>query len=114
MHKGLEAGFTEFELTTAAALWLFRERGAEMAVLEVGMGGRWDATSVASADVAVITGIGLDHIHILGDSLEAIAAEKAAIIRPGSTVVLGPGTEGLHDVFLRRVDEVGRFCACGP
>ncbi len=105
--QGTESGFTEFELTTAAALWLFRERGVEKAVLEVGMGGRWDATSVASASVAAITGIGLDHTHILGDSLEKIAAEKAAIIRTGTAAVLGPGTERMHEVFTRRADEVG-------
>ncbi len=103
---GTPAGFTEFELLTAAALWLFRERGVEIAVLEVGLGGRWDATSVVNPSVAVITGVGLDHTAILGDTLEAIAAEKAAIIRPASAPVLGPGTDGLDSVFLRAA-EVG-------
>lgn len=103
----IPARITEFELLTAAALWLFRERGAQIVVLEVGLGGRWDATSVASPSVAVITGVGLDHMHILGDTLEAIAAEKAAIIRPASAPVLGPGTQPVADVFLRRADEVG-------
>jgi len=104
---GTPAGFTEFELLTAAALWLFRKRGVEIAVLEVGLGGRWDATSVARSSVAVITGVGLDHTHILGDTIEAIAAEKAAIIRPASAPVLGPGTDGLDSIFLRRADELG-------
>lgn len=104
---GTPAGFTEFELITAAALWLFRERGVEIAVLEVGLGGRWDATSVAAASVAVITGVGLDHTAILGDTLEAIAAEKAAIIRPASAPVLGPGTDGLDSLFLRAADAAG-------
>ncbi len=101
---GTPAGFTEFELLTAAALWLFRERGVEIAVLEVGLGGRWDATSVVNPSVAVITGVGLDHTAILGDTLEAIAAEKAAIIRPASAPVLGPGTDGLDSIFLRAAD----------
>ncbi len=105
---GTAAGFTEFELLTAAALWLFRERGVEIAVLEVGLGGRWDATSVVSPGVAAITGVGLDHTAILGDTLEAIAAEKAAIIRPASAPVLGPGTAGCGGhVFLERAEEVG-------
>ncbi len=104
---GTEAGFTEFELLTAAALWLFRERGVQIAVLEVGLGGRWDATSVVSPAVAAITGVGLDHTAILGDTLEAIAAEKAAIIRPASTPVLGPGTAGVEQVFLTRAEAVG-------
>ena len=88
---GTEGGFTEFELLTAAALWLFRERGVEVAVLEVGLGGRWDATSVVSPSVAAITGVGLDHTAILGDTLEAIAAEKAAIIRTGYGADAGTG-----------------------
>jgi dihydrofolate synthase / folylpolyglutamate synthase len=104
---GTTDGFTEFELLTAAALWLFRERGVEVAVLEVGLGGRWDATSVVSPSVAVITGVGLDHTAILGETVEAIAADKAAIIKPASAPVLGPGTDGLDSIFLRRSDEVG-------
>ena len=104
---GTPAGFTEFELLTAAALWLFAELGVDFAVLEVGLGGKWDATSVVSPSVAVITGVGLDHTAILGDTLEQIAADKAAIIRPASTPVLGPGTDGLDSVFLRRAAEVG-------
>ena len=104
---GTETGFTEFELLTAAALWLFRERGVEVAVLEVGLGGRWDATSVVTPVVSAITGVGLDHTAILGDTLEAIAAEKAAIIRPGSTPVLGPGTVGVEELLLERARDVG-------
>jgi len=105
--QGQETGFTEFELTTAAALWLFRERGVDTAVLEVGLGGRWDATSVVAPAVSVITGVGLDHTSILGDTLQAIAAEKAAIIKPASAPVLGPGTAGLEAVFLERAEESG-------
>ncbi|HET6351588.1 MAG TPA: Mur ligase family protein [Coriobacteriia bacterium] len=104
---GETAGFTEFELLTAACLWLFRELGVQIAVLEVGLGGRWDATSVATPAVAVITGVGLDHTGILGDTLGAIASEKAAIIRPGAIPVLGPGTRGRDAVFLARAGVMG-------
>lgn len=103
-HQGASDGFTEFELTTAAALWLFREQGVQIAVLEVGLGGRWDATSVAMPAVAVITGVGMDHTDILGDTLEQIASEKAAIIRPASAPVLGPGTVETEQVLLTRAE----------
>ncbi len=106
-EQGTPLGVTEFELLTVGALWLFRERAVDIAVLEVGLGGRWDATSVAAPSVAVITGVGLDHTAVLGDTLEAIASEKAAIIRPASAPVLGPGTAGLEHVFL----EQARKCA---
>ena len=98
---------TEFELVTAAALWLFRDLGVDVAVLEVGMGGRWDATSVVSPAVAVVTGVALDHTAHLGKTREAIAAEKARIISSGSIAVLGPGTVGVEREFVARAEEVG-------
>lgn len=101
-----EVEATEFELLTTAALWIFAQEGVEWAVLECGLGGRWDATSVVMPDVAVITGIGLDHTHILGDTLEQIAAEKAAIIKPGSVAVLADGLAA-REVFEARAAEVG-------
>lgn len=104
---GHPGGFTEFELLTAAALWLFRELEVEIAVLEVGLGGRLDATSVVSPAVAVVTGVGLDHMALLGDTVEAIAAEKAAIIKPGSVPVLGPGTQATEQIFLEQAERVG-------
>ena len=90
-QKGLYEGdqITEFELLTALALFIFAQRHLDFAVLEVGLGGRWDATSVVAPSVAVITGIGLDHTNILGSSVQEIAADKAMIIKPGSTPVLG-------------------------
>jgi dihydrofolate synthase/folylpolyglutamate synthase len=97
---------TEFELLTAAAFWLFAREQVDFAVLEVGMGGRWDATSVVNPQVAVITGINLDHTDVLGDTIEKIAAEKAAIIKPGSVAILGPGTIDCREVFLARCAEV--------
>ncbi|MDR1422249.1 MAG: bifunctional folylpolyglutamate synthase/dihydrofolate synthase [Coriobacteriales bacterium] len=91
IEEGSIAQVTEFELLTAAAFCLFAREQVDYAVLECGLGGRWDATSVVDPSVAVITGIGLDHTAILGDTFAQIAAEKAAIIKPGSKVVLGPG-----------------------
>lgn len=99
-----EDSYTEFELLTAAALWLFRERAVDLACLEVGMGGRWDATSVVDPAVAVVTGVGIDHTERLGSTVEAIAFDKSHIIRPGSSVVLGPGTLPVADVFLDRAE----------
>ena len=98
---------TEFEILTAAAFRLFKQEKVDWGVLEVGLGGRWDATSVVTPKVAVFTGIDLDHTHILGDTVELIAAEKAAIIKPGSIAVLGPGTRDTRQVFLDRCAEVG-------
>ena len=80
---------TFFEAVTASAFTFFAECDVDTAVLEVGMGGRWDATNIAPASVSVITPIGFDHERFLGDSIAAIAAEKAAIIKEGRPVVIG-------------------------
>ena len=81
---------TAFELVTALALRAFAEAGVELAVVEVGLGGRLDATNVVRPTVSVITSISLDHTAILGDTLPEIAFEKAGIIKPGVPVVVGP------------------------
>lgn len=82
---------TTFELLTALAFLYFQERDARWQVLEVGMGGRLDATNVVDEKaVCVITPISLEHTIVLGDTVEKIAAEKAAILRPGTTVVMAP------------------------
>ncbi len=102
------SGYTEFELLTAAALWLFRELRVEWAVLEVGMGGRWDATSVVEPEVAAVTSVGLDHTDRLGTTVEDIAADKAQIVkRPGSTTVLGPVGPAVEAVVAARAAEIG-------
>lgn len=80
---------TFFEYSTLAALEIFMRRGVEAAVLEVGLGGRLDATNLLDADVAVVTSIGLDHCEWLGETLEAIGREKAGIFRHGRPAVLG-------------------------
>lgn len=85
----LHAEPTFFEVTTAIAFELFRRAGVDVAVLEVGMGGRFDATSIAPAAAAAITSIDFDHERYLGDTLGQIAFEKAGVIKPGMPVVVG-------------------------
>jgi len=82
-------GITYFELTTALAFGWFTARTVDAAVVEVGLGGRLDATNVLDAEVAVITSISLEHTQYLGDTLAAIAGEKASILGPGRTLVTG-------------------------
>ena len=85
----LSAPATYFELTTAVALEIFRRSGAAVAVVEVGLGGRHDATNIVRAPYAAITSIALDHMAHLGDTLTAIAREKAGVIMPGAIVISG-------------------------
>lgn len=100
---------TPFDLLTVAALVIFAEARVDVAVLEVGLGGRWDATSATDPVAVAVTGIGLDHMRILGNTLAEIAAEKAAVIKPGRSVVLGEGT---HEPSVARVMRE-RCEACG-
>ncbi len=81
-------GATQFEAVTAAALALFAERGVDGAVVEAGLGGRHDATNVLQTRVVLLTNVGLEHTDVLGDTLEAIAAEKLAVAQEDSIVVL--------------------------
>ena len=80
---------TFFEYNTLAALLIFAQRAVDVAVLEVGLGGRLDATNLVAADVGVLASVGFDHRDWLGDTLELIGAEKAGIFRPGKPAVLG-------------------------
>jgi dihydrofolate synthase/folylpolyglutamate synthase len=82
-------GATQFEALTAAALVTFAEAGVDVAVVEAGLGGRHDATNVLRTRVVVLTSVALDHMDVLGETREAIAAEKLAVVQPGCTVVLG-------------------------
>lgn len=79
-----------FEVLTAMAIWAFADAPVDVAVVEVGMGGRWDATNVLDGDVSIIGPIDMDHMQWLGDTVEQIAQEKAGIIKPKSTVIIGP------------------------
>jgi dihydrofolate synthase/folylpolyglutamate synthase len=83
------AGATQFEVLTAAALAEFAAQDVDVAVVEAGLGGRHDATNVVDAPVVLLTNVALEHTEVLGDTREAIAREKLAVARPGSTVVLG-------------------------
>jgi len=89
-HLEAIAGLTAFEVITALAFYAFAEANVQVAVLEVGLGGRLDATNVSDPVVAVITSISYDHTQLLGDTLSLIAREKAGIIRPGALVVSAP------------------------
>jgi dihydrofolate synthase / folylpolyglutamate synthase len=82
-------GATQFEALTAAALLAFADAGVDVAVVEAGLGGRHDATNVLRTRVVVLTSVALDHMDVLGETREAIAGEKLAVVQPGCTVVLG-------------------------
>jgi dihydrofolate synthase/folylpolyglutamate synthase len=92
----VEVGATQFEALTAAALAHFAAEGVDVAVIEAGLGGRLDATNVLDARIVVLTNVSLEHTDVLGDTREAIAAEKLAVVSQGATVLLGePEWEGL-------------------
>ncbi|MCW2770178.1 MAG: dihydrofolate synthase [Aeromicrobium sp.] len=96
-----------FEMVVAMAYAAFADAPVDAAVVEVGMGGSWDATNVADGQVAVITPIGIDHASYLGDRPEIIAVEKAGIIKPGSHTILAEQEPAVMDVLMRRVLDVG-------
>ena len=102
----LETLPTFFEQVTAIALLAFREAKIELAVLETGLGGRLDSTTTARADVVAITPIAMDHEEYLGQTIEEIAAEKAAIIQPGVTAVIAPQPKEAMRIIRRRCEEV--------
>jgi dihydrofolate synthase/folylpolyglutamate synthase len=102
------APITVFEVITAAALDLFARAPADLCVLEVGLGGRGDATNIIDRPAAcAITSISLDHRELLGPTVELIAAEKAGIIKPGVPIAIGAQPDGVRDVLLRRARDAG-------
>ncbi|MEV4356409.1 bifunctional folylpolyglutamate synthase/dihydrofolate synthase [Nonomuraea sp. NPDC004186] len=100
-----------FELLTAMAFAAFADTPVDVAVIEAGMGGSWDATNVADGLVSVITPISLDHTDRLGPDIPSIAGEKAGIIKPGSTTVLAQQELAAAEVLMRRAAEVGAVVA---
>jgi len=98
---------TEFEAKTLMGFLCFAREGVQFASIEVGLGGRLDATNVITPDVSVITNVAMDHMEYLGDRLEQIAAEKAGIIKPGVPVVCGSTDPVVQDVVVRTADERG-------
>lgn len=97
-----------FELTTALALQYFAEENVDIAVIEVGLGGRMDCTNIIQPLVSIITNISFDHIQFLGNTLEKIASEKAGIIKPGIPAIVGEwGKESVAEVFMNKAKEAG-------
>ncbi len=105
LEKGEGIGATAFELGTALAMLIFKEEKVDMAVIEVGLGGRLDPTNVIVPKVSVITAIGLDHMDILGDTVEKIAFEKAGIIKPGVPVIVQPCSDSVFQVITEVAKE---------
>jgi len=101
----LEPSF--FEITVAMAFWYFQQAAVDIAVVEVGLGGRLDSTNIITPELAVITNISLDHTALLGDSIPLIAREKAGIIKSGVAVVVSESNDGYNGVFLEKAKEVG-------
>ena len=95
-----------FELTTALAFKYFAEEKVDVAVVEVGLGGRLDCTNIIAPELSVITNISLDHTQFLGHTLAAIASEKAGIIKQGVPAVIGEYCEETYPVFLNKANEV--------
>jgi dihydrofolate synthase / folylpolyglutamate synthase len=112
-RAAVRAGVTPswFEAVTAVAFWLLAAAQVDVAVIEVGMLGRWDAANVADGDVAVITNVQLDHTDVAGPTRAAIAAEKAGIIKPAATLVLGETDPALRAFFEAR--QPGRILTAG-
>ncbi len=98
---------TYFELTTAGAFAFFSEKAVNAAVLEVGLGGRLDATNVVDADVCVVTGIGIEHTEFLGSDLKTIAGEKLGIVGPMSILVTGDLPEEAAEAANEKTRELG-------
>ncbi len=98
---------TRFELLTVGALLHFADEGVELAVVEVGLGGTWDATNVLGAPVAVVTNVSLDHTEVLGPTVAEIATDKAGIIATGATAVLGDDDPATIDLQARLAADAG-------
>ena len=108
--EGFEAP-SVFEAVTALAFLIFAENKCDIVVLEVGMGGRLDATNViTSPEVCAITSIALDHTEYLGDTREKVAGEKAEIIKKGADAVIYDNGESINKIFCEKCKQVGAFC----
>ncbi len=107
---------TQFELLTAAAFWHMAQEGVEVAVVEAGLGGRYDATSVVDAPVTVLTNVGLEHTRWLGPTVRHIAEEKLAVLADGAVLVLGPELDEQALAVARRVagERGARIVQAGP
>jgi dihydrofolate synthase/folylpolyglutamate synthase len=106
IDRGSDVPMSKFEVLTGMAFAAFADAPVDAAVLEVGLGGSWDATNVADAKVAVVTPIEIDHVEFLGAEITGIAAEKAGIIKQGSIALLAEQRPEVAEVLLRRTVEV--------
>lgn len=95
-----------FEITVAMAFDYFVAERVDIAIIETGLGGRYDSTNIITPELSVITNIGWDHVNILGDSLQAIAGEKAGIIKPGIPAIIGESIAETRPVFMAAASEV--------
>ena len=95
-----------FEMTVGMAFDYFNNQEVDIAIIEVGMGGRLDSTNIINPEISVITNIGLDHTKFLGDSLQEIANEKAGIIKKGKTVIIGETQKELVDLFVNKANQL--------
>lgn len=93
-----------FEMTVAMAFNHFANEKVDVAVIEVGLGGRLDSTNIITPELSIITNIGMDHMSLLGNTLESIASEKAGIIKSGIPVVIGRTQEEIHHVYLQKTE----------
>lgn len=106
IDRGSDVPMSKFEVLTGMAFAAFADAPVDAAVLEVGLGGSWDATNVADAKIAVVTPINIDHVEYLGSDITGIAAEKAGIIKAGSIALLAEQTPEVAEVLLRKAVEV--------
>lgn len=104
-HKLEELELSFFEMTVAMAFDYFRKEKVDVAIIEVGMGGRLDSTNVINPELSVITNISLDHVKFLGENEAQIATEKAGIIKRNTAVVVGETQDNCKDVFLKKAEE---------
>ncbi len=102
-----DVGLTYFELLTCMALVAFKEHGVDLAVMEAGLGGRYDATNTMDPDLTVFTPIGLDHEKILGGTIELIAADKADAMKDGGIAITSIQTDAAMNILEARADQLG-------
>src|SRR5471030_2761668 len=91
-----------FEMTVAMAFDIFAREQVDIAIVEVGLGGRLDSTNIITPMLSIITNIGWDHMNMLGDTLQLIAGEKAGIIKPNIPVIIGEKQEEVADIFVSK------------
>ncbi|MFV0522727.1 MAG: bifunctional folylpolyglutamate synthase/dihydrofolate synthase [Mangrovibacterium sp.] len=106
LNKKVKVEPSFFELTVMMAFQYFKEQKVDVAIVEVGLGGRLDSTNIIQPELALITNISLDHTNLLGNSIESIAREKAGIIKPGIPIVISESNEGYNHVFADKAKEL--------